>query len=173
MSRPSGPTRAGRAAAGRAQRGRRLGRRRAFEAVFEAEFGQAPAEAILERILAGQEVDAAAAELAREIVAAVVRQRQEIDDRIAQIAPAYPVQALARIDRALLRCAIAEVLHCPATPQRVAIAEWVELARTYSGEPARRLVNGVLGRLADSMVPAPTREPSQQTGAHRPPGGST
>ena len=41
-----------------------------------------------------------------------------------------------------------ELLHCPATPTRVAIAEWVELARTYSGEPARRLLNGVLGRVA-------------------------
>ena len=41
-----------------------------------------------------------------------------------------------------------EVLHSPATPARVAIAEWVELARTYSGDPARRLVNGILGTIA-------------------------
>jgi transcription termination factor NusB len=30
----------------------------------------------------------------------------------------------------------------------VAIAEWVELARIYSGEPMRRLMNGVLGKIA-------------------------
>jgi hypothetical protein len=41
-----------------------------------------------------------------------------------------------------------ELLHCPTTPARVAISEWVELARTYSGDPARRLVNGVLGRVS-------------------------
>jgi transcription termination factor NusB len=51
------------------------------------------------------------------------------------------------MDRALLRCAFGEVLHS-ATPTRVAIAEWVELARTYSGDPMRRLMNGVLGRIA-------------------------
>ncbi|HEX9045270.1 MAG TPA: transcription antitermination factor NusB, partial [Candidatus Limnocylindrales bacterium] len=45
-----------------------------------------------------------------------------------------------------LRCGIGEVLHS-ATPTRVAIAEWVELARIYSGDPARRLLNGVLGRI--------------------------
>jgi transcription termination factor NusB len=39
------------------------------------------------------------------------------------------------------------VLHSP-TPARVAIAEWVELARSYSGDPMRRLVNGVLGRIS-------------------------
>jgi transcription termination factor NusB len=51
------------------------------------------------------------------------------------------------MDRALLRCGIGEVLHSP-TPARVAIAEWVELARIYSGDPMRRLMNGVLGRIA-------------------------
>ena len=52
------------------------------------------------------------------------------------------------MDRVLLRVGIGEVLHSPATPARVAIAEWVELARVYGGDPARRLVNGVLGRIA-------------------------
>jgi transcription termination factor NusB len=33
----------------------------------------------------------------------------------------------------------------------VAIAEWVELARTYSGDPMRRLMNGVLGRIASTV----------------------
>jgi transcription termination factor NusB len=46
-----------------------------------------------------------------------------------------------------LRSAMAELLHSRTTPARVVIAEWVELARTYSGEPARRLLNGVLGRV--------------------------
>ena len=35
-----------------------------------------------------------------------------------------------------------------ATPTAVTISEWVELARSYSGESARKLVNGVLGRVA-------------------------
>ena len=55
------------------------------------------------------------------------------------------------MDRALLRCGIGEVLHSR-TPTRVAIAEWVELARIYSGEPVRRLLNGVLGRIAAEEI---------------------
>ncbi|MFN8630414.1 MAG: transcription antitermination factor NusB [Chloroflexota bacterium] len=51
----------------------------------------------------------------------------------------------------IARCGLCEVLHSPATPARVAIAEWVELARTYSGDPMRRLVNGVLGRVARDL----------------------
>jgi N utilization substance protein B len=77
-----------------------------------------------------------------------VERRDEIDAQIGSLAPRYPVVQLAKIDRALLRSGISELLHSAATPPSVAIAEWVELARTYSGEPARRLLNGVLGRVA-------------------------
>jgi N utilization substance protein B len=125
----------------------RTGRRLALAAVFEAEFGQRTAEAILERHLAEIEGSPAAASLARSLVAAVVSHRDTIDATIERVAPQYPVVTLARMDRALLRSAIGEVLHSP-TPARVAIAEWVELARIYSGDPMRRLMNGVLGRIA-------------------------
>ena len=127
-------------------RSRRAGRRLALAAVFEAEFGQRTADAIVERHLA-LEQDAEACALARQLVAGVVAHRETLDAEIATAAPQYPVVQLARMDRALLRCGLCEVLHSPATPARVAIAEWVELARTYSGEPMRRLMNGVLGRV--------------------------
>jgi N utilization substance protein B len=129
------------------QRGRRTGRRLALAAVFEADFGQRTAGAVLERHLAESERDEVAAGLARELVTAVVTYRDEIDARITEAAPQYPVTGLAKMDRALLRTAIGEVLHS-GTPARVAIAEWVELARTYSGDPMRRLMNGVLGTIA-------------------------
>jgi N utilization substance protein B len=144
-------------------RGRRAGRRLALAAVFEAEFGQRTASAVLERHLAEAEGSPEAAELARELVAAVVANRDTIDTRIGELAPQYPVVQLARMDRALLRAAIAEVLHSP-TPARVAIAEWVELARTYSGEPMRRLMNGVLGRIAPASGGAPNPPPNSEEG---------
>jgi transcription antitermination protein NusB len=118
--------------------------------VFEAEFGQRTAEAVLERHLA-LEQDPEVAATARALVTGVTEHRDTIDARIAEVAPQYPVVSLARMDRALLRCGLCEVLHSPATPARVAIAEWVELARTYSGEPMRRLINGVLGRVARDL----------------------
>jgi N utilization substance protein B len=135
------------------RRGRRTGRRLALAAIFEADFGQRTAESILERHLSEVERDPTAAEFARELVLSVVARRDAIDARIGEVAPRYPVTGLARMDRALLRTALGEVLHSP-TPTRVAIAEWVELARIYSGDPMRRLMNGVLGTIS----PAPSSE---------------
>jgi len=145
-------------------RGRRHGRRLALASIFEADFGQRTAEAVLERHLAETERDETVATLARELVAAVHEHRLEIDDLIGRTAPQYPVVGLARMDRALLRTAISEVLHS-ATPARVAIAEWVELARIYSGEPMRRLMNGVLGRIAPKPgEPEATTPPASEEG---------
>ena len=130
------------------QRGRRTGRRLALAAIFEADFGQRTAEAILERHLAETEARSGGGRpgprAGRRGGRASRRDRRP--DRPAS-RPQYPVTGLAKMDRALLRSAIGEVLHS-ATPARVAIAEWVELARTYSGEPMRRLMNGVLGSIA-------------------------
>jgi N utilization substance protein B len=137
--------------AGGGSASRRAGRRLALAALFEAEFGQRTAEAILERHLGEGAIEEGPAAFARELVAGVTRNRERIDALIESAAPAYPVVQLARMDRTLLRSGICEVLHS-GTPSRVAIAEWVELARTYSGEPARRLVNGVLGKIARDSV---------------------
>ena len=127
----------------------REGRQVALAAVFEAEFGQRTAGDALSRRLSDRDISERAGTHAKRIVDAVVTHRVTIDERIEEVAPTYPVVQLARIDRSLLRCGVGELLHCPTTPARVAISEWVELARTYSGEPTRRLMNGALGRVVD------------------------
>ncbi len=142
-------------AADERHRSERDGRRLCLEAVFEADFGQRTARDVLERRIDESAADADAAAHARRLVDAVVRDRTGIDAAIERAAPRWPVVSLARIDRSLLRSAMGELLHCPATPTAVAISEWVELARSYSGESARRLLNGILGRVA--------REASRQT----------
>lgn len=140
------------AASGDHRASEREGRRLALGAVFEADFGMRTPQRVLERRLEEEGTDPVASAHARTLVDAVALYRAEIDAEIERRAPAYPVVQLARIDRALLRSAMGELLHCPATPPRVAISEWVEMARTYSGEPTRRLVNGVLGQVANAST---------------------
>jgi N utilization substance protein B len=152
------------AAAATVTASRRDARRIALEALFEAEFGQRSATAALERALAEQP-DAVTRDHARDLVAAVVRHRDTIDARIEEVAPRYAVVQLARIDRTLLRLALGELLHSATTPARVAISEWVGLARSYSGEPARRLLNGVLGRVAREAQDQPGTGPSKGPGS--------
>ena len=143
----------------------REGRQVALAAVFEAEFGQRTATTVLRRRLDEGDIGERSGAHASRIVEAVVLHRDSIDARIEEVAPTYPVVQLARIDRALLRCGVGELLHCPTTPARVAISEWVELARTYSGEPTRRLMNGALGRVAQQAASREGIERDQESPA--------
>jgi transcription antitermination protein NusB len=94
--------------------------------------------------------DPAVASHARAIVDGVLARRAELDSQIASLAPVIPVSELGRIERTILRSALWEMLYSAATSGGDTIHDAVSLARTYSGDAARRLVNGVLGSVARS-----------------------
>ena len=74
--------------------------------------------------------------------------RVDLDAEIARLAPIIPVTELGRVERTILRSALFEVLYSAATPSGETIHDAVSLARTYAGDAARRLVNGVLGSVS-------------------------
>jgi len=114
-------------------------------ALFEEEFRPAQALAALDRLAAERNVPNAVRDHARELVAGVLDHRPELDAEITRLAPAIPVSELGRVERTILRSALYEMLYSAATPSGETIRDAVSLARTYAGDAARRLVNGVLG----------------------------
>jgi N utilization substance protein B len=125
-------------------------RRLALLALFEEEFRPDQAIEALERLGAEKGVSLAVLEHARRIVEGVVARREQLDADIARLAPAIPVSELGKVERTILRSAIFEVLYSAATPSGETIHDAVSLARTYAGDAARRLVNGVLGSASRS-----------------------
>jgi N utilization substance protein B len=125
-------------------------RRLALLALFEDEFRPAHAVGALDRLITEQGSDPGVAAHAREIVDGVLAHRDDLDARIAAFAPAIPVSELGKVERTILRSALWEVLYSAATSSGETIHDAVSLARTYSGDAARRLVNGVLGSVARS-----------------------
>ncbi len=85
------------------------------------------------------------------VIRGVVGHRERLDQVIRQIAPEWPVDQMAPIDRNVLRIALWEI-GLGEVPVRVAINEAVELARRYSGEGARRMVNGALGAFVNAGI---------------------
>ena len=69
---------------------------------------------------------------------------QEIDELAAAMAQHWSWERIARIDRLILRLALAEMLFFDEIPVRVSIDEAVELARSYSTDKSYAFVNGVL-----------------------------
>jgi len=75
----------------------------------------------------------------------------EIDDLIAGHADNYEFERISAVDRAVLRLAVHEILHCPDIPAVVSINEAIEIAKKYSGENSGAFVNGILDNIRTVM----------------------
>ena len=125
--------------------GRHLGRVIALQALYEIDAVDHDPQDVVTRWAAEQQASEAVVAFARELVRGVLQEREEVDTLLQGSAPLFPVPRIAPVDRAVLRMAIYELLHIPATPPKVAINEAVELAKQFGGDNSSRFVNGVLG----------------------------
>ncbi|HEY9729567.1 MAG TPA: transcription antitermination factor NusB [Chroococcales cyanobacterium] len=87
---------------------------------------------------------------ALEIIRTINRRQVEIDQALTQALQDWQLNRLARIDRDILRIAVAEISFL-GVPERVSINEAVELAKRYSDEEGHRFINGVLRRVTDQI----------------------
>lgn len=76
----------------------------------------------------------------------VLSKSDELDEKIEKAAPAWPVENLNRIDLAILRLSVYELLNRK-TPPKVIIDEAVELAKEFGSENSPAFINGVLGTI--------------------------
>ena len=94
-----------------------------------------------------EEFDGSIMELAGRLHLGVCQHWPSLDSLIGRYAPAWPVPQLPIVDRNILRIAIFELLHNPATPRKTAVDEAVEMAKAFGSDSSARFVNGVLGSI--------------------------
>lgn len=118
-----------------------------MQSLFEAEFRpEAELADIIDRNIAAYQDDADA-EYIRMTVNGALKSADDTDAQIAKVAPEWPVDQIASIDKAILRLAIYELLQNEEVPPKVAINEAVELGKTFGSDSTSRFVNGVLGTI--------------------------
>ena len=127
---------------------RRKARVIALQALYEMDSVPHNQAEVISRLVGELGASASAARFATELVNGVVINRPRIDEVLAQVAPAWPIDQIPAIDRNILRLAIYEVVIDNKVPMRAAINEAVELAKTYGGDNSPKFVNGVLGSVS-------------------------
>ncbi|KKW19362.1 MAG: N utilization substance protein B-like protein [Parcubacteria group bacterium GW2011_GWA2_51_10] len=83
----------------------------------------------------------------KNLLETAIAKQKEIDGVIVGAAPEWPIEKIAAVDRNVLRLGLAELLYADKTqvPEKVAINEAIELAKTFGSASSSRFVNGVLG----------------------------
>ncbi|MDL2251194.1 N utilization substance protein B [Lachnospiraceae bacterium PF1-21] len=123
-------------------------REHVFKLVFELEFhsnGEIP-EQQQEYFFSLGEVDSQEAQVIQEKAQAVATKVSEIDELLNTKTAGWKTGRMNKVDLAILRLAVYEMLYDEEVPEKVAINEAVELAKKYSGGDGPAFINGVLAK---------------------------
>lgn len=87
------------------------------------------------------------------LVAGVDMHAAELDAKLQPVAPEWPIDQIARMDRLVLRMGLYELENDASVPPKVVINEAVELAKAFGGDNSSKFINGVLGTLLRQREP--------------------
>lgn len=132
---------------------RHLGRIIALQTLYEQDFRRSShdadfdLQAVLERNIARYEATVDDTDFIEKLVNGVATREKELDALIQPLAPEWPIEQIARMDRVILRIGAYELTHDHGVPPKVVINEAVELAKAFGSENSSKFINGVLGTL--------------------------
>ena len=130
---------------------RHLGRIVALQTLYEAEFRISCNDAdfemgeVLERNISRYSETIEDKDFIVKLVEGVHSKEAELDGELQPLAPDWPIDKIARIDRVILRIGLYELKYEKDVPPKVVINEAVELAKAFGGENSSKFINGVLG----------------------------
>lgn len=138
---------------------RHLGRIVALQSLYEYEFRvssedkSVSIDEILSRNLERYQDEIEDKDFVSSLVGGVLDNLSALDDKIRPLAPEWPLEQIARIDRNILRLGLYELLYrAEQVPPKVAINEAVELAKAFGSDNSSKFINGVLGTAYRTLV---------------------
>jgi N utilization substance protein B len=131
---------------------RHQARELALKVLFQLESSDDDPEEVLQYHAAEGAATSDVANFAGQLVRGVIANRDKLDAVLSETSEHWKLDQMAKVDRIVLRIAVYEITIDKHVPTKAAINESIELAKTFSGEEAGRFVNGILGRVAASVV---------------------
>lgn len=86
--------------------------------------------------------------------------REELDAYISRFSQHWRLERMASIDRAILRLAVFELLHCPEVPPKVVVNEAVEMGKRFGAENSSAFINGILDSFLKTIKPTRAIQPN-------------
>lgn len=138
---------------------RHLGRIIALQTLYELDFRREAGDKlfdlseVLDRNINRYKKQVDDVDFIESLVQGVAQQETELDAQLQPIAPEWPIDQIARMDRVVLRMGLYELLNNSDVPPKVVINEAVELAKSFGGENSSKFINGVLGTVMRQRYP--------------------
>ena len=130
---------------------RHLGRIIALQTLFEQDFRRVAGDktfdlkSVLERNIERYKATVDDKDFIVQLVNGVAKNEKKLDAELQPVAPEWPIDQIARMDRVVLRMGLYELKYNKDVPPKVVINEAVELAKAFGSENSSKFINGVLG----------------------------
>jgi len=86
-----------------------------------------------------------------DVIYGVMNNLNDIDSHIRKHAKGWSVERMPKVDLAIMRLAVYELLFRKDIPWNVSINEAVELAKKYGGDRSSSFINGILGKVSAEL----------------------
>lgn len=137
---------------------RHLGRIIVLQSLYEYEFRLSchdetvNADEVLARNLERYQDTVGDKEFIDQLYTGTIKHLKSLDAIIQPLAPEWPIDQIAWVDRTILRIAVYELKYlAKLVPPKVVINEAVELAKAFGADNSSKFVNGVLGSAYRSL----------------------
>ncbi len=131
--------------------GRKQAREGTMQVLFQMDSMSDYTDEALEVFLTNFEFDEMETLYINDSVSTIKEHLEEIDKHIQDNLEGWSIYRLAKVDLAVLRIAIYEILYRKDIPVEVSINEAIETVKKYSTEDSFKFVNGVLGGFVRNM----------------------
>jgi N utilization substance protein B len=132
---------------------RHLGRIIALQTLYEQDFRRDAGDSsfdvkqVLQRNISRYRAMVDDVAFIEQLVKGVSKREKQLDETLQPVAPDWPMDQIARMDRVILHIGLYELDNESDVPPKVVINEAVELAKAFGGENSSKFINGVLGTL--------------------------
>ncbi|MFA5947763.1 MAG: transcription antitermination factor NusB [Candidatus Gracilibacteria bacterium] len=127
---------------------RHLARTCVMQTIFELEFRKdKDPETVLTRTLNEFAPKLSETLFAYDTLKGVLKHKKEILEIIQKYAPQWPIDKIAKIDRAILEIGTYEIVFSKDVPAVVAINEAIEIAKYFGDNSSPKFINGVLSSI--------------------------
>ena len=122
---------------------------------FELSFQEEDAKVLYERYLEtcddASEITTEDEEYIVGVLSGIQQNSKEIDEKIKAHLKDWNLERISKIDLAILRLSIYEILYREDIPYKVAINEVVELSKSFGDDSSPSFVNGVLAEIVKEL----------------------
>jgi N utilization substance protein B len=132
---------------------RKSAREEAMKLVYQMSMNNSESSEVLENFYENHEetVTEEEKEYIENCVSGIKNKLGQIDEYIEKYSKGWKINRISKVDLAIMRLAIYEMLERKDVPNAVAVNEAIELAKKYSGEKSSNFINGILGNVIRVM----------------------